>query len=199
MSILSSMRYVNIRHQLPQIGIRQQQAMGEKNGYIPAKMKRDYQMPDAAVHATQARVDINSYPSRTAYGFLNNTDFNKKIGDKGWQNIQSFTSKMTQRGWEAARNAARPGYNMPTRPSKEILQDHCANKTLWTLKTVPDPEFTVTPSRVVGNIDPGHEKYDISTEDHADIKIRTGSAETYIATEGFLRMWTTEGRLDTYA
>ena len=39
--ILSTMKYVNIDQQLPRIGIRQQQAMGLKNGYVPAEMHRD--------------------------------------------------------------------------------------------------------------------------------------------------------------
>ena len=78
--MLSGMKYMNVRHKLPEIGIRQQHTMAEKNGYVPAEMHRDYEPPLADMGWSQVKVDINCYPCRTAYGYLNNTDFAKKYG-----------------------------------------------------------------------------------------------------------------------
>ena len=64
---------------------------------------------------------------------------------------------------------------------------------------IPDPEFTVTPSEITGQMNVGHDKYSINTSADADIALQAGSAETYIAKEGSIRMWATEGRLDIYA
>ena len=48
-------------------------------------------------------------------------------------------------------------------------------------------------------MNPGSDSYDINTTGHADIAIKTGSAETYIAQKGDIRMWTTKGHYDIYA
>ena len=45
----------------------------------------------------------------------------------------------------------------------------------------------------------GHDKYNIQTSARADVAISPGKAETYLAKEGSIRMWATEGRLDIYA
>ena len=45
----------------------------------------------------------------------------------------------------------------------------------------------------------GHDKYSIKPQAKANIDIRVGEAETHIATEGSIRMWTTEGHYDIRA
>ena len=57
--ILSTMKYVNIDQKLPRIGIRQQQAMGLKNGYVPAEMHRDYEPPLADMGVSLVKVVIS--------------------------------------------------------------------------------------------------------------------------------------------
>ncbi len=80
--MLSGMKYVNIDQNLPQIGIRQQQAMGISNGYEPAEMHRDYEPPLADMGWSQVKVDIDTYQSRTAYGYINNADFAKNTASR---------------------------------------------------------------------------------------------------------------------
>ena len=197
--MLSGMKYVNIRHELPEIGIRQQHAMGERNGYIQAEMHRDYEAPLADMGWSQIKVDINCYPCRTAYGFLNNTDFAQKYGQQGQQDVAAATSKHTNDGWDMARNGARPGRNVIAQQAKSDFWSQVVKWPQWTAKQIPDPEFTVTPSEIKGQMNVGHDKYSIKPAAHADIAIKTGTAETYIAKEGSIRMWATEGHLDVYA
>ena len=100
--ILSTMKYVNIDQKLPRIGIRQQQAMGLKNGYVPAEMHRDYEPPLADMGVSLVKVDIDCYPCRKAYGYLNNTDFAQTYGQQGLQDVAAATSRHTQEGWDMA-------------------------------------------------------------------------------------------------
>ena len=197
--MLSGMKYMNVRHELPEIGIRQQHTMAEKNGYVPAEMHRDYEPPLADMGWSQVKVDINCYPCRTAYGYLNNTDFAQKYGQQGLQDVAEATSKHTNDGWDMARNGARPGSNVINRQAKSDFWSKVIKWPKWTAKDIPDPEYTVTPSEIKGQMNVGHDKYSINTTDHADIAIRTGSAETYLAKEGSIRMWATEGHYDIYA
>lgn len=197
--ILSTMKYVNIDQQLPRIGIRQQQAMGLKNGYVPAEMHRDYEPPLADMGVSLVKVDIDFYPCRKAYGYLNNTDFAQTYGQKGQQDIAAATSRHTQEGWDMAKNGAKPGESIIGRQNRSHFWNQVVKWPTWVAKDIPDPVFTVTPSEIKGQMNVGHDKYSIKPQAKANIDIRVGEAETYIATEGSIRMWTTEGHYDIQA
>ena len=197
--MLSTMQYVNVRHELPETGIRQEQAQGIRNGYRPAEMHRDYEAPAADMGISQVKVDIDCYPCRREYGFLNNTDFAQKYGQQGKQDVASATSKHTSQGWDMARSGARPGRNAIGEQAKSELRSQIIKWPQWTAKDIPDPVYTVEPSQIKGQMNVGHDRYTITPVDHAAIEIKTGSAETYIAKEGSIRMWTTEGHYDIYA
>lgn len=199
MGMLDGMKYINIRHELPQIGIRQQQAMGERNTFRPAELHREYQPPRADVAASLVIVDINCYESRKVFGMLNMDDFAKKYGDEGKQHIQQHTSELTQAGWNAAKNAARPGADFNGSVAKSKFFGEVVQWPKWTMIHPADPQFTVTPSEVRGKVDPGKDSYRINSTGDADISVRPGSAETYMAKEGSIRMWATEGYIDIYA
>lgn len=199
MGMLDGMKYVNIRHELPQIGIHQQQAMAERNTFRPAEMHRDYEPPLADVAASLVVVDISCYESRKAFGMLNTTDFAKKYGDEGRQHIKQHTSELTRAGWNAAKNAAKPGADYNGQVARSKFFGQVVKWPQWTLIHPADPQFTVHPSEIKGNVKPGHDKYDIKATADADIAIQTGSAENYMAKEGSIRMWATEGYIDIYA
>lgn len=194
--ILSQLKYLNTEHELPQIGIRQQHAKNIKAGYVQAEMHRDYEPAQSDIGWTQVKVDIDSYPSRTAYGFLNNTDFAKKYGQQGLQDVAAFTSKTTNEGWNIAKNAAKPGRNVIAEIAKSDFYGQVVQWPKWTAKHIPDPEITVTPSETKGQMNVGHDRYNINATPDANIQIQTGSAETYIAKEGSIRHWITEGQYD---
>lgn len=197
--MLSGMKYVNIRHELPEIGIRQQQAASEKAAYVPAEMHRDYEPPKADMGWSQIKVDINCYPCRKALGHLSDMDFARKYGQQGYSDVQAATSKHTNEGWDMARNGARPGRDVLTQQEWSKFWDKVIKWPQWTIIDIPDPEFTVTPSELTGQMNVGHDKYNIQTYARADVAISPGEAETYLAKEGSIRMWATEGRLDIYA
>lgn len=197
--MLSGMKYVNIEQTLPQIGIRQQQAMGISNGYEPAEMHWDYEPPLSDMGWSQVKVDIDTYQSRTAYGYLNNTDFARTYGQQGFQDLAQATSRHTQNGWDMAKNGAKPGRNQIVQQAKSSFMNEVVQWPQWVAKDIPDPEYTVHPSQIKGQMNVGHDRYSIQPATGANIDIQTGEAETYIATEGSIRMWTTEGHYDVRA
>ena len=197
--MLSGMKYMNIRHELPEIGIRQQQAASEKAAYVPAEMHRDYEPPLADMGVSLVKVDIDCYPCRKAYGYLNNTDFAQTYGQKGQQDIAAATSRHTQEGWDMAKNGAKPGESIIGRQNRSHFWNQVVKWPTWVAKDIPDPVFTVTPSEIKGQMNVGHDRYSIKPKAKANIDIRVGEAETYIATEGSIRMWTTEGHYDIQA
>lgn len=173
--------------------------MAERNTFRPAEMHRDYEPPLADVAASLVVVDISCYESRKAFGMLNTTDFAKKYGDEGRQHIKQHTSELTRAGWNAAKNAAKPGADYNGQVARSKFFGQVVKWPQWTLIHPADPQFTVHPSEIKGNVKPGHDKYDIKATADADIAIQTGSAENYMAKEGSIRMWATEGYIDIYA
>ena len=145
------------------------------------------------------KVDIDCYPCRKAYGYLNSTDFAQTYGQKGQQDIAAATSRHTQEGWDMAKNGAKPGESIIGRQNRSHFWNQVVKWPTWVAKDIPDPVFTVTPSEIKGQMNVGHDKYSIKPQAKANIDIRVGEAETYIATEGSIRMWTTEGHYDIQA
>ena len=143
--MLSTMKYVNIRHELPEIGIRQQHAIGERNGYIQAEMHRDYEAPLADMGWSQIKVDIDCYPCRTAYGFLNHGDFAQKYGQQGLQDVAATTSKHTNDGWDMARNGARPGRNVIAQQAKSDFWSQVVKWPQRAAMVIPDTVYSESP------------------------------------------------------
>lgn len=199
MSTIPYMTYMNVRHQLPTIGIRQEQARLDSAPFRPAEMHRDYRPAKTTQHATQVKVDIDQYPSRQIFGYYKPGDYKRKMAQEGMQNAQETTSKHSRGAWEAATNAAKPGRNIPMEEVKANLREMTIKTPQWDLKRAPDPEFTVTPSRIEGEMDPGSDEMDIQTTATPDFEYTPGSAETYLKDKGFIRMWMTQGYIDVEA
>jgi len=51
----------------------------------------------------------------------------------------------------------------------------------------------------VGTPDEGKYDWTVQTQFKADVQYNPGKAETYIAQQGGVRQWTTEGKYDIYA
>ena len=101
------MLYVNVRHTLPRIGLHTQLATLSSH-VRPAELHTTYVAPRADVHATQVKIDIDSYPSRHAYGASTMEDFTRENGQQGLADIQQATSSHTQAAWDVIENGARP-------------------------------------------------------------------------------------------
>ena len=193
------MLYVNVRHTLPRIGLHTQLA-SLSSRVRPAELNTTYVAPRADVHATQVKVDIDSYPSRHAYGASTMDDLTRESGQQGLSDNQQTTSAHTQAAWDMIENGARPGA-----PSEIIrqIQGRLANEIMKQryieVRSIPSPTLTVTPSVVQGNIDTGKDEVSIQTYPNAEVTFNPGKFEVYLAQQGAMRMWATEGQYDIYA
>ena len=194
--MLAEMKYLNISHELPQISIHQEQPRAIKNTFRPAELHRHYDPPLADVAATLVEVDIDTYNSRTAYGFLNHEDFARKYGVEGLSDVHANTSRLTQSGWNFAKNGAHPGANLIGQEAKSRLRSEILQWPQWEAVKIPDPEFTVHPSEIKGRMDPGSDTTSINATATPEIENRPGSAQTTLAREGYVRQWISVGRYD---
>ena len=193
------MLYVNVRHALPRIGLHTQLATLSSH-VRPAELHTTYVAPRADVHATQVKIDIDSYPSRHAYGASTMEDFTRENGQQGLADIQQATSSHTQAAWDVIENGARPGGSSEIiNQAKSKLADQIAKQRYIEVQSIPDPTITVTPSVVQGNIDTGKDETSIQTYPTADVTFNPGKFEAYLEQQGAVRMWTTEGQYDIYA
>ena len=194
--MLAEMKYLNISHELPQISIHQEQPRAIKNTFRPAELHRNYDPPLADVAATLVEIDIDTYNSRTAYGFLNHDDFAKKYGGEGFSDVQANTSRLTQSGWNFAKNGAHPGANLIGNEAKSRLRGEILQWPQWEAVKIPDPEITVHPSEIKGRMDPGSDTTSIKATATPEIENRPGSAQTTLARKGYVNQWISVGRYD---
>ena len=66
----------------------------------------------------------------------------------------------------------------------------------WDAVKIPDPEFTVHPSEIKGRMDPGSDTTSIEATATAETEIQPGSAQTTLASKGYVRKWISVGRSD---
>ena len=190
---------LNMRHALPQIGIRSRQSTVDDSHMVPAQIHTHNQQARSNKGATQARIDIDSYPSRRAYGYRKMGDFTRENGQQGIADVQAGVSRHTQAAWAFIEDAAKRGNYIQQRAEQEIYSEAKKTRTLEA-QHIPDPQTTLAePSEVVGETDLGDVTAEIDAKSYASIKITTGSAETYIKNNGFLRGWVTEDKYDIYA
>ena len=194
--MLAELKYLNISHELPQISIHQEQPRAIKNTFRPAELHRHYDPPLADVAATQVEIDIDTYNSRRAYGFLNHEDFARKYGGEGFSDVQANTSRLTQSGWNFAKNGAKPGSNLIGNEAKSRLRSEIVQWPQWEAVKIPDPEFTVHPSEIKGRMDPGSDTTSIQSTASPEIENRPGSAKTTLASKGYVRQWISVGKYD---
>ena len=194
--MLSEMKYLNISTEMAQISIHQEQPHSIKNTFRPAELHRNYDPPLADVAATQVDVDIDTYNARKAYGFLNNEDFARKYGSAGYSDVQATTSAHSRSAWNFAKNGAKPGNNLVVSEAKSKLWSKIVQWPKWDAVKIPDPEFTVHPSEIKGRMDPGSDTTSIEATATAETEIQPGSAQTTLASKGYVRQWISVGRYD---
>ena len=190
---------LNMRHALPQTDIRIRRSTVDDSHMVPAQIHTNDQQARSNKGVTQARIDIDSYPSRRSYGYKNMNDFTRENGQKGISDAQSGTSRHTQAAWSFIENAAKRGDYIQQRAEQEIYSE--AKKTrVLEAQFIPNPRVTLAePSQVVGEPDLGDVTAEIDVKSYASIQITTGSAETYLKDKGFLHRWVTQDKYDIYA
>lgn len=193
------MLYLNVQHSLPKVATRNQQPLLLKAGFEPARLHRNLRLARAQVHPEGLKLDINTYPSRHAYGFSTMADFCREHRDKSLQDIVKSTSSHTQAAWDVIENGAKPkkrtGLYFPSR-AKQRLGQEVMKQRFIEVQAIPDPEIHVTPAHIAGQNDVGDDHYTIDATADADIQFKLGSCEMYTKDAGFIRMWTSEGGYD---
>lgn len=192
------MLYLNTRHQLPQIAIRQQWGRFTSASAVPATVHGSNEQAQSNKGATQSSIEIDNYPSRRAYGARNMDDFTRERGQKGFSDVQAGTSKKTQEAWSRATNAAKRGNDITQRAESEMMSKYTA-RTVFELDFMPEPTITAHESQVVGEPEEGDVTAEIESVFSPKLDYTPGSAETYLADKGFIRHWVTEGKYDIYA
>ena len=192
------MLYLNTRHQLPQIAIRQQWGRFTEASAVPATVHGNNEQAQSNKGATQSSIDIDNYPSRRAYGARNMTDYTRERGQKGLSDVQSGTSRKTQEAWTKATNAAKRGDDVQQKAKSDMMSKYTA-KMAFELNLMPEPNISAQVSQVVGESDEGDVTAEIEPVFSPKLNYTPGSAETYLAVEGFIRNWVSEGHYDIYA
>ncbi len=189
---------LNIRHTLPQIGIRTKLSTLESHMVQP-KAHSEYQAPRSNQSMTQATIEIDSYQSRRSYGARKDADLVREKAQEGFSDIRSTTSGHTQSAWSFIDNAAKRGTDEVANQAKQDLSAEISKTRHIEAQAIPDPEVRGVPAKLTGEIDPGYYKWNVDVQPKAEVEFNRGSVEIYMKQQGDLRQWTTEDRYDIYA
>ena len=192
------MLYLNIRQTLPQIGIHSELATLSTPIKQPTS-HGDYRPPRSGLGYSQVRIEVDTYPSRHAYGFSTMDDFTKQYGDQGKADVQETTSSYAQSAWAMSDNAAKKGHDEIAAQARQKLADEVSKQRYIVAAPIPDPIITVHPSELHGEPDLGHQAISIEASAKADATYHPGKFEVYLKQKGSIRRWVTEGRYDIYA
>ena len=189
---------LNIRHTLPQIGIRNQLSTLSSHMVKPTAHS-DYQAPRSNQSMEQATIEIDSYPSRKSYGARNNEDLVSEFGQKGYSDIRSTISSHTQTAWEMIDSAAKKGNNEIHNHYKQQVSAEIAKRRYMEAQAIPDPIVRGVPAQLSGDIDPGHYKWSVDVQSMAEVDFNRGNVEIYMRQQGDIHQWVTEDKYDIYA
>lgn len=193
------MLYLNIRHQLPQISIHQNQSRLDKSAMKPAVVHGNNEQAQSNKGVTQSSIEIDNYPSRRAYGSRTMDDYTRERGQKGISDAQSSVTSRMHRAWSFAEEGAKRGDDIPQKYKSDMMAKYAEAKTLAHFSLMSGPNIRVNEGQVVGEPSQGDVTAEIESEHYADIDFTPGSAETTVADKGFVRAWVTEGHYDIYA
>ncbi len=190
---------LNIRHALPQTDLRIRDSRVDDSHMVPAEIHTNNQQAKSNKGVTQARIDIDSYPSRKSYGYKKMDDFTRENGQKGISDVQSAVSRHAQATWDVIDNGAKRGNYMQQRAENQLFSEAHTHRYLEA-QFIPNPRVTLAErSEVVGESDEGDVTAEIDAKSYASIQITTGNAETYLKDKGFIHRWVTEDKYDIYA
>ncbi len=189
---------LNIRHELPRIGIRQTLGRIDETGIIQPRAHGTNQQAYSNKTVSQPSLELDSYPSRRTYGDRTMDDFTAERGQRGFSDVRQATARHTRSGWSKIDNGAKPGNDIVQTARADMFSNYQA-RPVFSIEFPPDVEVEGHPSEVVGEPDLGDISVDIETAPSARIHYTPGSVETYLQNEGFIRRWTTIDKYDIYA
>lgn len=195
----TSSTYLNIRHQLPRIGINSQLGRFSKTAVNqPTMHGNGHQQARTNQGITQSQLDIIDYPSRRAYGARNMTDFTAERGQQGIADVQQGTSAHAQETWSMIENGPRKGNYQIQKFHQKIYEDKMV-RPRFAIEKVPDPEIHGQPAQLVGDIDIGDVTEYPEPEPAPTIEFSPGNISVYLDNEGFINRWTSQGQYDIQA
>ncbi len=189
---------LNIRHALPQTSIRQTHAGLERSKMIPAEIHTNDEQARSNKTVSQPTTDMQNYRSRRAWGARNLTDLTREFGQKGLSDVRRGTSRRTEEAWTRAEDGAKPGDDIMRQVMNNFWARYDAHNVL-SFELMEGPIINVNESEIIGESERGDVTAEISTTPFADIKCHPGTAETYVADQGFIRRWITMNEYDVYA
>lgn len=189
---------LNMRITQPMIGLHTQLGKLEAHS-TPAKLHTENRQASSTVHWTQTTLEINQYPSRHAYGFVNHTDFAREHGQQGYSDLKETTERWTSEAWDNIENGGKPGRHPVTQRYDSKLQQEISRQRHVVTELIPDPEIHITPGQVTGDVDRGDVTEKIEAESFAQTHFTPGQVETYLKQKPDIRRWVTEGKYDIYA
>lgn len=190
---------LNIRHQLPQIGLRIQHSTLDKATTTPARVSVNNEQAKSNKRATQMSSSSESYESQYVTGRRTMLDYARERGRQGLSDVQKATSRKTQTAWSRLDNGAKRGDDIAAYLRNHIFEGYEA-EPVFSLQWTKGATVQVEPSQVVGESERGDVTADIQAGAiSADIRTTQGGVQTYIRDQGFLRQWVTEDYYDIYA
>ncbi|MBR2216111.1 MAG: hypothetical protein IJ849_10175 [Selenomonadaceae bacterium] len=192
------MLYLNTRNTLPMYGYRNRLATLDSH-VIKPEAHRDYQAPRSNMGVTSPHMEVDTYPSRHAYGYTNHEDFARQYGQQGKSDIAATASRHTQGAWAMINNAAKRGHNEIQSQAKSRLAQEVKKQRYIEVQAIPDPIMKVYPGELVGDIDIGHDNWSVDVSHTAAVTFNPGHLEQYTMVAGDIHSWVSEGGYDIYA
>lgn len=188
---------LNIRHELPQITIRNHHGKLDKNAYVPAQPQTENQQARSNKTVSQPSIQMDSYQSRRDYGARNLTDLTREFGQKGLSDVKANRSRTTQIAWERAESGGKPGDDIKQQYKNQIHAE--APRTLVEFDLMEGLQIYYTPAQVVGESELSNIDLEFEPTPFADVHFKPGNLNVYLQNEGFIRRWVTMNEYDIYA
>ncbi|MBQ6975047.1 MAG: hypothetical protein IJQ16_00650 [Selenomonadaceae bacterium] len=189
---------LNIRHELPQIGMQITRGRLERAAVVKPQIHTNNQQASSNQWITQPQSDINTHDSQYVTGKRTMLEFARERGQKGVSDARQSTSRHTQTSWSRIDNGAKKGDDIASQYKSQIFSDAVA-EMVFSLEWTHGAEIYVAESQITGEPDVGDVTAEIQTAPSAEIQTSQGGVRTYIENEGFLRQWVTEDYYDIYA
>lgn len=189
---------LNIRHELPQIGMQITHGRVERAAVVKPELHTNNQQASSNQWVSQPQIEMNTRESQYIEGRRTSSEFARERGQKGFSDARKATANRARTAWSRIDNGAKRGDDIAAQYRSQLFQDAVA-ETVFSLEWTKGAEVRYYEPQIVGEPDVGDVTAEIQTTPSADIRTSRGNVRTYIENEGFLRQWLTEDYYDIYA
>ena len=190
---------LNIRHELPQIGMQINRGTLDRAAVVKPQIHTNNRQAKSNQWITQSEMDMNTHESQYITGKRTMLELTRERGQKGVSDARQSTSRHAQTAWSRIDNGAKRGDDLASQFRSQLFRDAVA-ETVFSLEWTKGAEIQlVAESQIIGEPDLGDVTAEIQTAPSADIRTTQGGVRTYIENQGFLRQWVTEDYYDIYA